>query len=73
MPSLPDQPKASDDYKKLSGVQKTAIFLLAVGEEHSGKMFAQMEDEEIKEVSHAMSNLGRVNAEIVEQLFMDFS
>lgn len=73
MPSLPDQPKTSDDYKKLSGVQKTAIFLLAVGEEHSGKMFSQMEDEEIKEVSHAMSNLGRVNAEIVEQLFVDFA
>ena len=67
------QNKGKDDYKKLSGLQKTAIFLLSVGEEHAAKMFSLMEDEEIKEVSHAMAGLGRVNAEIVEQLFMEFS
>ena len=62
-----------EDYKKLNGIQKTAIFLLAVGEDHAAKMFNMMEDEEIKEISHAMAGLGRVNAEIVEQLFMEFS
>lgn len=68
-----DQQKGKEDYKKLNGVQKTAIFLLAVGEDHAAKMFSMMEDEEIKEISHAMSTLGRVSAEIVEQLFMEFS
>lgn len=70
---MAQEQKAKDDYKKLSGLQKTAIFLLSVGEEHAARMFSLMEDEEIKEVSHAMSGLGRVNAEIVEQLFMEFS
>lgn len=65
--------KAKDDYKKLSGLQKTAIFLLAVGEDHAARMFSMMEDEEIKEVSHAMATLGRVNAEVVEQLFVEFA
>lgn len=65
--------KGKDDYKKLSGVQKTAILLLAVGEDHAAKMFSMMEDDEIKEVSHAMATLGRVNAEIVEQLFVEFA
>lgn len=73
MAAVPDQYKAKDDYKKLNGAQKTAIFMLAIGEEFSGKLFSQMEDEEIKEISHAMSTLGRVNAEIVEQLFVEFS
>ncbi|MCH2547957.1 MAG: flagellar motor switch protein FliG [Alphaproteobacteria bacterium] len=65
--------KQKDDYKKLSGIQKTAIFLLSVGEEHAAKMFSLMEDDEIKDVSHAMAGLGRVSAEVVEQLFMEFS
>lgn len=68
-----DANKGKDDYKKLNGLQKTAIFLLSVGEEQATKMFGLMEDEEIKEVSHAMSGLGRVSGEIVEQLFMEFS
>lgn len=62
-----------NDYKKLNGLQKTAIFLLSVGEEHAAKMFSLMQDEEIKEVSHAMASLGKINAEIVEQLFMEFA
>lgn len=62
-----------DDGKKLTGVQKTAIFLLSLGEEYAAKMFGLMEDEEIKEVSQAMSNLGRVSSETVEQLMMEFS
>lgn len=70
---MAQEKQQKDDYKKLNGLQKTAIFLLSVGEEHAAKMFSLMEDEEIKEVSHAMAGLGRVNAEIVEQLFMDFS
>lgn len=70
---MAQEKQQKDDYKKLNGLQKTAIFLLSVGEEHAAKMFSLMEDEEIKEVSHAMAGLGRVNAELVEQLFMDFS
>jgi flagellar motor switch protein FliG len=62
-----------EEYKKLNGVQKTAVFLLAVGEEHAAKMFSMMEDEEIKEVSHVMASLGRVSSDIVEQLFSEFS
>lgn len=65
--------KAKDDYRGLSGPQKAAIFMLAVGQEHSTRLFERMDDEEIRELSHAMSNLGSVSASVVERLFVEFA
>ena len=62
-----------DDYGKLSGPEKAAIFMMAIGEENAGSLFAIMDDEEIRELSQTMSNLGAVNATIVERLFMEFA
>jgi flagellar motor switch protein FliG len=62
-----------DEYRRLTGPQKAAIFMLALGEEHSTKLFEMMDDEEIKELSQVMSNLGQINATMVERLFMEFA
>ena len=56
-----------------NGVQKTAILMLALGEELCGRIFAMMSEEEIKEVSLTMAQLGRVPADVVERLCNDFS
>ncbi|MCK5777645.1 MAG: flagellar motor switch protein FliG [Rhodospirillales bacterium] len=61
------------DYRTLTGPQKAAVFMLAVGREHSSKIFERMDDEEIRELSHAMSTLGSVNAGVVERLFVEFA
>jgi flagellar motor switch protein FliG len=61
-----------DDYRKLTGAQKTAILLMSVGEESATKLFSMMDDEEIKEVSNTMASLGQVSSETVERLFMEF-
>ena len=61
-----------EEFKKLTGHQKAAIFLMSVGEDHSAKMFEMMADDEIKEISHAMANLGPVSAETVEKIFIEF-
>ena len=63
----------ADDYKRLSGPQKAAVFMLALEEEQSAKLFEMMDDEEIKELSQVMSNVGTVNATLVERLFMEFA
>ncbi len=59
------------DISRLSGPDKAAIILLSLGEEHH-KMWELMDDEEIKEVSQAMSNLGTVTSSAVENLIVDF-
>ena len=35
---------------KMSGPQKAATFMLAVGEEHASKLFAMMHEDEIRDI-----------------------
>jgi len=61
------------EYRTLKGPQKAAIFMLAVGDAHAAKLFEMMEDDEIRELSQTMSQLGRVDADVVERLFVEFA
>ncbi|WP_430396193.1 flagellar motor switch protein FliG [Ferrovibrio sp.] len=63
---------AEKDYRQLKGPDKAAILMLALGEEHSAKIWPLLDDEEIKEISQNMANLGSVNSETVEKLFLEF-
>ena len=62
---------AVTDLKNLSGPEKAAIDLLALGEEHT-RIWESLDDEEIKEVSQAMAGLGTVSASVVEELLVEF-
>ncbi len=62
----------SEDYRKLTGIEKSAILLMSVDEDQAVKIFNMMEEDEIKEISNTMSNLGQVSAETVERLFVEF-
>lgn len=63
---------AEKDFRQLKGPDKAAILMLALGEEHSAKIWPLLDDEEIKEISQNMANLGSVNSETVEKLFLEF-
>ena len=65
--------RVREDYRTLTGAEKAAIFMLALGEEHTRKLFEHMDDEEIMEISQTMSTLGKVGPNIVERLFVDFA
>ena len=65
--------KVREDYRTLTGPEKAAIMMLALGEEHSSKLFSLMDDEEIKELSQVMANLGTVSANLIERLFVEFA
>ena len=65
--------RVRDDYRTLSGAEKAAILLLAVGEDQMGKLFTLMDDEEIKEISQTMANLGTVASTIIERLVVEFA
>jgi flagellar motor switch protein FliG len=58
---------------KMSGPQKAATFMLAVGEEHASKLFAMMHEDEIRDISQAMASLGTVSAAAVEDLAREFT
>ncbi|MDB5405992.1 MAG: fliG [Rhodospirillales bacterium] len=62
-----------EDVRSLTGQEKAAIIVLSLGDEHTSKIFSMMDDEEIKEISQTMANLGTVSSTVVEKLFIDFA
>nr|WP_314436383.1 flagellar motor switch protein FliG [uncultured Brevundimonas sp.] len=71
MAKLVNKKAAVEDAAKLTGPEKAAVILLALGEEHTA-LWERLDDEEVKEVSQAMSLLGTVSAEVVESLMLEF-
>ena len=59
------------DAARLSGPEKAAVILLALGEDHA-TVWRSLDEEEIKEVSQAMAGLGNVSASVVEELMVEF-
>jgi len=59
------------DVGKLTGPEKAAVVLLALGEDHAG-VWRQLDEEEIKIISQAMAGLGQVTSTVVEDLLVEF-
>lgn len=63
--------KVKQKIASLTGAEKAAIILMALGQD-MGPVWDKLGEDEIREVSHAMSGLGAVDAELVESLISDF-
>ena len=62
-----------EDYRTMSGPEKAALLLMSVGEDNATCLFSIMDDDEIKELSQAMANLGSVSSQMVERLLVEFA
>lgn len=62
-----------EEYRSLSGQEKAAILMLSVGEEHITQVFNLMDDDEIRELSQSMANLGTISSSLVERIFVEFA
>lgn len=62
-----------DDYNTLTDAQKAAALMLSLSDEHASKLFAMMEEAEIRELSTTMVGLGSISADVVEKLFVEFA
>ena len=56
----------------MSGGDKAAVIMMALGEEQGGMLWNLMDDEEIREVSMAMAALGTVEPDLIEHLLVEF-
>ncbi len=61
------------EFRGLTGPQKAAIMMLALGEEHTIRLWSMLDDDEIKEISQTMANLGAINSELIDKLMLDFA
>ena len=47
--------------------------MMSLGPDQAAKMLSLMEDDELKEISQSMANLGTISSNVVERLFVDFA
>jgi len=64
--------QANKKGEKIPGAQRAAMLMLALGEQYGGKVWQLLDDDEVRELSLAMSTLGTVEAETVEGMLLEF-
>ena len=60
------------DEKKYTGPEKTAIFLMSLGEEGAAKIMAEMQEREIQSIGNYMSAIGEVELSAVDEISREF-
>lgn len=58
--------------RTLTGAQKSAILFLCLGEARGGTIMQQLDEEEIRQITKAISNMGEVDAALVEEIIAEF-
>lgn len=61
------------EMKRFSGPQRAAALMLALGTEHGAPIWDQLSNDEVKELSATIAQLGRVPAAVVEHLLVQFT
>lgn len=64
--------KAIQSADDLTGAERAAVVMLALGEETSKPLWAAFDEDELREVTRAISKLGSVSSDVVESLLYDF-
>ena len=62
-----------EEYQSIKGAEKAAILMMTLSEEQASKIFACMDEDEIREISQAMANLGKISSNVMEKLYTEFS
>ena len=58
--------------KQLTGPERAAVLMLALGEQHGAKIWGLLDDDDLRQISIVMSTLGNIDAQMVEALLLEF-
>ncbi|HZD89333.1 MAG TPA: flagellar motor switch protein FliG [Pseudolabrys sp.] len=72
MAELAKRQPGGENGRKLTGPERAAILMLALGEQYGGKIFGMLDDDELRQISMVMSSLGVIEASAVENLLLEF-
>lgn len=61
------------ELKRFSGQQRAAALMLALGKDHGAPIWEMLSMDEVRELSSAIAQLGRVPSAVVEYLLVQFS
>jgi flagellar motor switch protein FliG len=56
----------------LTGPERAAVIMLALGEQYGGKIWSLLDDDELRQLSIVMSTLGTIDSSLVENLLLEF-
>jgi flagellar motor switch protein FliG len=70
--TLASRPQVNKGRRKLTGPERAAVLMLALGARYGAKLFALLDDDELREISTVMASLGTVEAETVEEFLLQF-
>src|SRR5581483_10550681 len=62
MAELASKPQVNPGRRKLTGPERAAVLMLALGERYGAKIFGLLDDDELREISIVMSTLGTIDA-----------
>ena len=71
MSTLASRP-APTGKRPLTGRERAAVLMLALGEQYGAKIWGMLDDDELRELSVAMSAIGAIEADVVENLLLEF-
>src|SRR5262245_25948307 len=72
MATLANRQPGTAGSRQLTGPERAAVLMLALGEAHGAKVWSLLDDDELRELSIVMSTLGTVDAGAVEALLLEF-
>src|ERR1700685_888830 len=71
--SLASRPVAAPTgQRELKGPERAAVLMWALGEQHGAKIWGMLDDDELRQISVVMSTIGTIEAELVENLLLEF-
>lgn len=60
------------EFSKLTGVEKSAVLLLCLGEETTAQVFRELSDDEIRMISRAMMNFDHIPSQLARDVMNDY-
>ncbi|MFX5505990.1 hypothetical protein ABTD43_18140, partial [Acinetobacter baumannii] len=63
---------STDAAQGLTGAQRAGVLMLSLGDKVSARIWKMLDDDEIRQLSIAMSQLGNIGPEVVEGLLLEF-
>src|SRR5262249_3799439 len=70
--SLAGHQGGNSPLRKLTGPERAAVLMLALGDQHGAKIWSLLDDDELRTLSILMSTLGTIDAAVVENLLLEF-
>jgi flagellar motor switch protein FliG len=65
-------PPGANAGRPLNGAEKAGILMLALGEQHGAQVWKMLDEDEVRELSKAISRLGVIDSTPVDTLLVDF-